>query len=73
MEAKEKAKNEEKTPVNTYLRYNEKLNLNRKNAQAVFKSMTRIKRDHIADGRGVIRDKVPDVGKYTTKVEITKP
>lgn len=35
--------------------------------------MTRAKRDHIADGKGVVRDKVPDVGKYIIKIDAIKP
>ena len=47
---------------NPRLRYNEKLQLNRKGTTAAFRSMTRTKRNHVPDGQGVIRDEVPDIG-----------
>ena len=54
---KEKLKvDEEKQAVNSRLRYNEKLYLNKKNATATFKSITRTKRDHVADGKGLSFD-----------------
>ena len=49
---------------NNNLRYNEKLNLNRKGCQAVFKSITRAKRDTLPDGKSNNIDRVPPPAYY---------
>jgi len=59
--------------VNTKLRYNEKLHLKRKGATAAFRSMTRLKRNHLPDGLGVLRDEVPDIGQYPVKYDLVRP
>jgi len=59
--------------INNRLRYNERINLNRKGATASFKSMTRAKRNHIPDGKGEIRDEVPDAGQYPVKYNLVEP
>lgn len=53
--------------VNSNLRYNEKLNLNRKGYQAIFKSVTRAKRDTLADGFSNVIDRVPPPAYYKPK------
>lgn len=72
---REKDKTIAKPTQNPLLRYQEKLNLNKKNSSATFRSMTREKRNYIADGRGIVHvnDQPPPVGKYTTRIEVTKP
>jgi hypothetical protein len=52
---------------NALLRYNEKIFLNKKNHTAAFKSITRKKRDHVPDGKGLNLDQQPCVGHYTCK------
>ena len=53
--------------VNSNLRYNEKLNLNRKGYQDVFKSVTRAKRDTLPDGKSNNIDRVPPPAYYKPK------
>lgn len=53
--------------MNTNLRYNERLNLNRKGYQAVFKSVTRAKRDTLPDGKTNNIDRVPPPAYYKPK------
>ena len=50
---KEKSETEGRSEHDSRLRYNEKLYLNRKHASAVFKSVTRTKRNHVPDGYGI--------------------
>jgi hypothetical protein len=64
---KVKAESEKLLEHNSRLRYNEKLNLNRKNATATFKSITRTKRNHMADGKGLRLEQMPHVGQYNSK------
>jgi hypothetical protein len=35
--------------------------------------MTRAKRNHIPDGKGEIRDEVPDAGQYPVKYNLVEP
>jgi hypothetical protein len=60
---------EQKSAINQKLRYNEKLYLNRKNASAAFKSITREKRNHVPDGKGLKWEQVPPMGHYTAKYD----
>jgi len=64
---------EQKIEINTRLRYNEKLQLNRKGTSASFKSMTRAKRNHVPDGQGVVKDEVPEIGQYPVKYDLVRP
>ena len=49
--------------VNLYLRYQEKLKLNRKGHSASFKTITRTKRNNLVDGFNPI-EKVPPIAYY---------
>ena len=59
--------------VNSNLRYNEKLNLNRKGHQAVFKSVTRAKRDTLPDGKANVIDRVPPPAYYKPRYGVVDP
>ena len=55
------------------LRYQEKLLLNKKGYNACFKSITRVKRDHLLDTRdkpALDLDKMPPVGQYKPKYNL---
>ena len=41
--------------------------MNRKNASASFKAITRQKRDHVPDGKGLKWEQPPPIGHYTAK------
>jgi len=73
LEAQTANKNELSVTYNPRLRYNEKLQLNKFGATAAFKSMTRTKRNHVPDGQGIVRDEVPDMGKYPVKFDLVRP
>lgn len=60
-------------PHGVQLRYYEKLDLNKKDASQTFKAITRTKREHVADGKGVIKDKGPDLTKYSTDINANRP
>ena len=53
--------------ANPYLRYQEPMQLNRKGHTAIFKSVTRRKRDMQLDGKNPGLDKVPPVAHYKPK------
>ena len=53
--------------INPYLRYQEPLQLNKKGYTAIFKSVTRRKRDMQLDGTNPGLDKVPPVAHYKPK------
>ena len=54
------------------LRYNEPLKLNRKGHQAIFRSITRNKRNNLADGKNGHLDKTPDAAYYKPKLNIIR-
>lgn len=58
---------EQRLQVDTRLRYNEKIYLNRKGHSAEFKSITRQKRNNVPDGTGFLREATPAVGSYRMK------
>lgn len=58
-------KEEIKTGQDARMRYTEPLILNRKDHTHAFKSVTRLKRDSIIDGKGPAKEKVPPVAYYT--------
>ena len=57
-------------PLNNNLRYQELLTLNRKGYQAIFKSITRKKRDNQLDGTNPALNKVPAVAQYKPKYKV---
>lgn len=57
-------------PMNSNLRYQEMLNLDRKGYQAIFKSITRKKRDNQLDGTNHALNKVPAVAQYKPKYKV---
>ncbi len=73
LEAQVAVSGDQKVEINTRLRYNEKLHLNIKGTTAAFKSMTRAKRNHVPDGHGVVKDEVPEIGKYPVKFDLVRP
>ena len=58
--------------VSRMLRYNEPLKLNRKGHQAVFRSITRHKRNNLADGKNGILDKTPNAAYYKPKYDFVR-
>lgn len=64
-----KTEAEQKLAVNSHLRYNEKIFLNKKGHTQAFKSVTRDKRDHVPDGRGLQWEQMPCVGHYKPKMD----
>jgi hypothetical protein len=59
-----KQETEEKLAHNSFLRYNEKIFLNKKGHTPEFKSITRSKRNHVPDGKGLPWETTPCVGHY---------
>ena len=56
----------------TLLRYSESLKLNRKGHTACFKSITRMKRDHLVDGKNGMLDKTPHAAYYKPKYDVLR-